>query len=83
MGLGTLLFFSVLMVVVPLGTFFSAKQGRLDGPLGALVGQGALESNRLVVAGLAGVAAVNLVVATFVVVAWLEPPLPPRGAKQD
>lgn len=76
----TLLLFSLLMVAVPLGAFFSAQQGRLDALLQPLLGQQVLQDSRTVVAGVVGVLAVNAVLAAFVVTAWLEPPPPPRDA---
>ena len=76
MGVGTLLIFSALMVALPLNAFFTVQQGRLDGPLSALLGPQVLQEQRLALAGALAVVCVNLVVAGFVVAAWLERPPP-------
>lgn len=81
--LAKLLFFSLLIVVAPLGTFFSAAQGSWDAVLGVLVGQQALEANRLLLAGGLAVAAVNLVLVLFLVAAWQERPPPTNSKKED
>ena len=73
----TLLIFSVLMAAVPLLTFVSAWQGTLDVFLSPLLGH-LLENHRLAVAGVLGALAVNLVLAAFVALAWLERPPPSR-----
>lgn len=59
MGLGTLLVFSLLMVALPLSTFSSAYQGRLDGLLQPLLGAELLEEHRVVVAGTLAVLGVS------------------------
>ena len=82
-AIGTLLLFSVLMVAVPLGAFFSAWHGRLDGALQPLLGQQLLEDHRLVIAGGLGVLGVNAVLAAFVVAAWLEAPPAPSNHKEE
>lgn len=80
----TLLLFSLLMVAVPLATFYSALHGRLDGLLQPLLGPQALADSRLPVAGGLAVLAVNVVLAAFVAAAWLEAPPPPKAAaKKD
>lgn len=77
-----LVVFSLLMVALPLGTFFSANQGAWDALLRPLVGSQVLEANRLLLAGGLAVAAVNLVLVSFVVSAWREK-LPPSNHKED
>lgn len=80
----TLVLFSLLMVAVPLGTFFSVWQGRLDHLLSPLLGAQLLEQQRIVVAGALGVLGVNAVIATFVAAAWLEKPPPQqKGGKAE
>lgn len=80
MAVGTLLLFSILMIALPLGAFFSAWQGHLDGLLTPLLGTQLLEDHRLVVAGGLGVLGVNAVLAAFVAAAWFEAP-PAAAAK--
>lgn len=83
MALGTLVLFSLLMVVLPLSTFFSTWKGRWDGVLQPVLGQQLLEDNRLAVAGVLGVLGVNLVLAAFVAAAWLERPPPAENHKEE
>ena len=73
MGVGTVVVFSVLLAVIPLSAFFAVTQGRLDSVFAALLGTALNTSTRLVLAGVTGVACVNLVVAAFLVSAWREP----------
>jgi hypothetical protein len=81
--LAKLLFFSLLMVAVPLSAFSAAWQGRLDSLLEPIIGSQLLAQQRVVIAGGLGVLGVNLVVAAFVVTAWLETSPPPRQEKTD
>ena len=69
-------------VIVPLGTLYTAKEGAWDGLLRPLVGPQYLEANRLLLAGGLAVAAVNLVVALFLVSAWQEK-LPPSNHRKE
>lgn len=79
----TLLLFSLLMITVPLVTFYSALHGRLDPLLQPLLGPHLLADSRLTVAGGLGVLAVNAVLAAFLLAAWREAPPPPKAAKQE
>lgn len=86
MALGTLLLFSCCMFTAPLIAFFAASQGRLDSLLAPFLAEGTAPSphSRQVLGGVLGVVTVNLVVALFVVAAWLEPLPPPKnGAKKQ
>lgn len=74
MGVATVTVFSLLLAAIPLSAFFAATQGWLDPAYAALLGgQAITKSSRLILAGLTGVVFVNLVVAAFLVAAWLEP----------
>lgn len=78
MAAGTVLLFSLLMFALPLGTFFSAWNGRLDPLLAPLLGHALLDDSRLTVAAVLAILAVNGVLAAFVTAAWLEAPPPPK-----
>lgn len=79
-----LVLFSLLMVAVPLGAFFSTWHGLLDDVLNPVLGAQLLEQQRIVVAGALGVLGVNAVIATFVAAAWLErPPPQQKGGKAE
>jgi hypothetical protein len=82
MVLAKFLFFSLLIVVIPLSTLYSGSQGAFDALLQPFFGATVLEANRLVLAGLLAVAAVNLVLVLFVISAWQEK-VPPSNHKQD
>ena len=81
MGVATVAVFSLLLAVIPLSVFHAATQGRLDAVYEAILGaQPITPSSRLILAGVTGVVFVNLVVAAFLVAAWLEPA--PRDAER-
>ncbi len=80
--LAKLAFFSLLIAVVPLGTLYSGNAGFLDPFLLPVVGQQALETNRLLLAGGLAVFSVNLVLALFLLSAWQEK-LPPKNHKEE
>ncbi len=82
MGLATLAVFSFLLAAIPLSTFFAVLHGWGD-PLLAALSLSLTDTTRLVAAGVTGVVAVNLVLAAFVVAAWVEPAPPPPRAKDD
>lgn len=77
-----LLFFSLLIIVFPLITFFSSAQGTLDFVLFPLFGSQVVEDSRLLFSGTLAVVAVNLVLALFLLSAWQEKP-PPTNHKED
>ena len=85
MGLGVVAVFSVLLVAIPLSSFFAILHGRFDEPIATLLGQSPLnDTSRLVFAGLAGVVSVNLIVAAFLIAAWSEsvPPQEERAKEE-
>ena len=73
MGVGTVAIFSILLIAIPLGTFFAVLHGTIDSYIGL---DTLSDSNRLIFAGIIGVVSVNLVVAAFLIAAWREP-VPP------
>ena len=80
--LSKLVFFSLLIAVVPLGTLYSGNAGLFDPILLPVVGRQALEANRLLLAGGLAVFSVNLVLALFLLSAWQEK-VPPANHKED
>lgn len=84
MGLRILLLFSLLLAAIPLLTLFAGAQGTLDPVFVALIGPQLLtESNRLLLSGVAAVAAVNVVLIAFLITAWKEPTPPLTNVKLD
>ncbi|XP_007664077.1 vacuolar ATPase assembly integral membrane protein VMA21 [Ornithorhynchus anatinus] len=75
--LKTLLFFTALMITVPIGLYFSSKSYIFEGILGM--------SNRdsYFYAAIVAVVAVHVVLALFVYVAWNEGSRQWREGKQD
>ena len=77
MGVATVATFSVLLAAIPLAAFYAAAHGALDPAFRALLGSAAsVDANRPVLSGVAAVVCVNLVVAAFLVAAWMEPAHP-------
>lgn len=74
MSFGLLLVCSVLIVVLPMTTFFSVKDGALDPVLRWMFPYDITDAIRLNTAAIAAVLAVNLVLVTFAILAWLEDP---------
>ncbi|XP_078251829.1 vacuolar ATPase assembly integral membrane protein VMA21-like [Rhinoraja longicauda] len=75
--LKTLLFFTFLMIVLPIGLYFGTKSFVFEGSLGM--------SNRdsYFYAAIVAVVAVHVVLALFVYVAWNEGSKQWRSGKQD
>lgn len=74
MSFGLLLVCSVMLVVLPMGTFFSVKDGALDRVLEWMFPYPITDAIRLNAAAIAAVLAVNAVLVTFAILAWLEDP---------
>ncbi|KAF7688978.1 vacuolar ATPase assembly integral membrane protein vma21 [Silurus meridionalis] len=75
--LKTLLFFTILMVTLPIGLYFASKKYFFEGSLGYS------SSDSYFYAAILAVVAVHVVLALFVYVAWNEGPRQTREGKQD
>ncbi|KAJ8246555.1 hypothetical protein GJAV_G00252720 [Gymnothorax javanicus] len=76
-ALKTLLFFTILMVTLPIGLYFASKAYIFEGSMG-------MSSNdSYFYAAIVAVIAVHVVLALFVCVAWNEGSRQSREGKQD
>ncbi|XP_062844777.1 vacuolar ATPase assembly integral membrane protein vma21 [Trichomycterus rosablanca] len=75
--LKTLLFFTILMVTLPIGLYFASKSYLFEGSLGYS------SSDSYFYAAILAVVAVHVVLALFVYVAWNEGSRQRRDDKQD
>ncbi|XP_028671512.1 vacuolar ATPase assembly integral membrane protein vma21 [Erpetoichthys calabaricus] len=76
-ALKTLLFFTVLMITLPIGLYFASKAYLFEGTLGMS------SSDSYFYAAIVAVVAVHMVLAMFVYVAWNEGSRQWREGKQD
>ncbi len=76
--------FSLLMILLPLSTFYAAYHSTLDPVYSSVFGAPpATQSARTTFAGALAVLVANLVTVAYVVSAFREPDMAPRGAKTD
>ncbi|TRY80177.1 hypothetical protein DNTS_003414 [Danionella cerebrum] len=76
-ALKTLLFFTLLMVTLPIGLYFASKSLLFEGSLGYS------SNDSYFYAAIVAVLAVHVVLALFVYVAWNEGSRQTREGKQD
>ncbi|KAB5522752.1 hypothetical protein PHYPO_G00163040 [Pangasianodon hypophthalmus] len=75
--LKTLLFFTILMITLPIGLYFTSKKYLFEGSLGYS------SNDSYFYAAILAVVAVHVVLALFVYVAWNEGSRQSREGKQD
>ncbi|KAG7314381.1 hypothetical protein KOW79_021684 [Hemibagrus wyckioides] len=75
--LKTLLFFTILMITLPIGLYFASKKYLFEGSLGYS------SNDSYFYAAILAVIAVHVVLALFVYVAWNEGSRQSREGKQD
>lgn len=86
MGVGTVGLFSILLATIPLWVFSGIRHGKYDTLILFFISsnrQDFLESNRVVIGGILAVVLVNLIVALFLVVAFVFEKVPPKKNKEE
>lgn len=88
MGVGTVAAFSCILATFPLWVLSQIRQGHLDNVILFIIGnhrQNFLHANRVVIGGVIAIILVNLVVAAFLLVAFVfekTPSTPDRKKKE-
>lgn len=89
MGVGTVGLFSILLAILPLWVFSSIRHGRFDALILYFLPstyQEFLETNKAVIGGIVGIVLVNVIVALFLLVAFVfekVPEDPPKATKKS
>jgi len=84
MGVGTVGLFSILLAVFPLWTFSGIRHGTFDTLILYVIPshyQDFLESNRVVIGGIVAIILVNVIVALFLLVAFVFEKIPEDTTK--